>query len=476
MDINSDRNRLTDKYEIKVENSDEDINEYAESTMNELLGWYGYENRRKGKPKMIPYCSQNGSTSSGPDSPKYSGSCDWCSHVVDDNKAISSAGAVFCSELCFSQSRRANFKKNKTCDWCRHVRHTISYVDFQDGASQLQFCSDKCLNQYKMHIFCRETKAHLKMHPHVPENAKSSGVLITPDLWLRDSRQDDALSASPPPWITKDDVQTSPLPLISLVHPSKLIEQKTENGTFHSSSKRQKSATTQKKKRKRTLPDNSCTTSPDSKSLWNDCPQDLRIKQPYIHKSTNNLEETQPPHQSTNSKLFYDKISETFDNKSQTSIIPRSTTLPPVTVLVPYPIFVPVPLPIPIPFDSKLLIPNKEPPKNNNYDKELPKTDGKTIIDDNDKLLNLSSCNNYNNKSPDKKDLLEDGCEQTIIRNLNVEELLEEKNGFSSPATAKECPQKPQNLRLRSLKKRKKILEVKRKSLQLRAKRTTVST
>ena len=46
----------------------------------------------------------------------------------------------FCSELCFTQCRRANFKRNKTCDWCRHIRHTVNYVDFQDGEHQLQFC------------------------------------------------------------------------------------------------------------------------------------------------------------------------------------------------------------------------------------------------------------------------------------------------------------------------------------------------
>lgn len=57
--------------------------------------------------------------------------CGWCGKAVDENTGLSSAAATFCSELCFSQSRRANFKKNKTCDWCRHVRHTVSYVDSQ---------------------------------------------------------------------------------------------------------------------------------------------------------------------------------------------------------------------------------------------------------------------------------------------------------------------------------------------------------
>ena len=50
---------------------------------------------------------------------------------------------------------------NQVCDWCKHVRHTVTYVTFQDGEQQLQFCSDKCLNQYKMNIFCKETQVRI---------------------------------------------------------------------------------------------------------------------------------------------------------------------------------------------------------------------------------------------------------------------------------------------------------------------------
>ncbi|XP_064488082.1 sine oculis-binding protein homolog isoform X2 [Ornithodoros turicata] len=116
--------------------------------------------------------------------------CAWCQKVGMKLFTLRTAtgSKAFCSELCFTQCRRASFKKNKVCDWCKHVRHTVNYVDFQDGEQQLQFCSDKCLNQYKMNIFCRETQAHLQMHPHLQE-AKASGInLITPELWLRDCK------------------------------------------------------------------------------------------------------------------------------------------------------------------------------------------------------------------------------------------------------------------------------------------------
>lgn len=96
-------------------------------------------------------------------------------------------GTIFCSESCFSQSRRASFKRAKTCDWCRHVRHAVSYVDFQDGVTQLQFCSDKCLNQYKMQIFCNETQAHLDMNPHLKEKCASTGTFYS-ELSLKSSR------------------------------------------------------------------------------------------------------------------------------------------------------------------------------------------------------------------------------------------------------------------------------------------------
>ena len=82
--------------------------------------------------------------------------CSWCRQVGarlfapltpsspgpegDTSAPPPSQPRAFCSEQCFSQCRRASFKRNRVCDWCRHVRHTVSYVDFQDGETQLQFC------------------------------------------------------------------------------------------------------------------------------------------------------------------------------------------------------------------------------------------------------------------------------------------------------------------------------------------------
>ena len=116
--------------------------------------------------------------------------CTWCQKPATTSLMLKSIddGAetcAFCSEVCFTQCRRASFKRNKICNWCRHVRHTLSYVDFQDGDQQLQFCSNKCLNQYKMNIFCRETQAHLAAMDTgtVAAVLSNKQILITPELW-----------------------------------------------------------------------------------------------------------------------------------------------------------------------------------------------------------------------------------------------------------------------------------------------------
>ncbi|XP_053990528.1 uncharacterized protein LOC128882800 isoform X1 [Hylaeus volcanicus] len=57
----------------------------------------------------------------------------------------------------------------------------------QDGKSELQFCSEKCLNQYKMNIFCHETQTHLMLHGlnNVSCHEAEKANLITPELWFR---------------------------------------------------------------------------------------------------------------------------------------------------------------------------------------------------------------------------------------------------------------------------------------------------
>ncbi|KAF5296762.1 hypothetical protein FQR65_LT10163 [Abscondita terminalis] len=356
--------------------------EYAESAMNELLAWYGYGNAHENS-KLFSSChSQPGSNSSEPDSPKVLEECEWCGKHISDSKGLLPSGAAFCSELCFSQSRRANFKKNRTCDWCKHLRHTVSYVDFQDGASQLQFCSDKCLNQYKMHIFCRETRAHLELHPHIAEGSEIGGSLITPDLWLKNCKSPEHSGSSPnSPRVSENMDQTSPLPLINA---TQLL--KSENT---SANKRLKTKVQKKYRRSSSNMTRSSIRSPPVL----DAPQDLRVrhtpnKYDSIHFKEYRLNDygtKELPNRFVNlhngtgdrqPKYVDSQSMHDFQNPFLSKPTSLESLMPPVTVLVPYPIIIPLPLPIPIPIPmtpsdlDALSSKTKNPTKNDSLSKD----------------------------------------------------------------------------------------------------------
>ncbi|KAM3957098.1 sine oculis-binding protein [Aphomia sociella] len=294
------------KTQVKKEN-EEEIKDFAETAMNELLGWYGYE-----RLELRRWAASRARDAVSPEQAndqKNKDECSWCNkNITSESGALQQAGATFCSELCFSQSRRANFKRAKTCDWCRHVRHTVAYVDFQDGATQLQFCSDKCLNQYKMHIFCRETQAHLDLNPHLV-NASSSSNLITPELWLKNCRSRSASpnserSGSPTPEnastkqsntekteTQKAQNRKSPLPLITIAPTAKLMKPKvpSEERTSMQKSPETKKDTRSNKmnlRKRRTSKCSATITSQTAKRTSTPKAQDLRICSPSIEGSS----------------------------------------------------------------------------------------------------------------------------------------------------------------------------------------------
>ncbi|XP_033991035.1 sine oculis-binding protein homolog A isoform X3 [Trematomus bernacchii] len=253
----------------------EEMKSFAENTMNELLGWYGYDkvelrdsdNLEMGEtPQHISVLKENllpkipASTESGEGSPDGANSshclpgsrngvtepsttpstsmpgtkehgnmpgtkehgnmpiivpmippplikppsdedasnmqilCAWCQKVGVKRYSLSMGSELksFCSEKCFAACRRAYFKRNKVCDWCKHIRHTKEYLDFGAGERRLQFCSAKCLNQYKMDIFYKETQAALPGgfcnpgHGGGGEGKMECGggvQLLTPESW-----------------------------------------------------------------------------------------------------------------------------------------------------------------------------------------------------------------------------------------------------------------------------------------------------
>ncbi|XP_066259142.1 sine oculis-binding protein homolog B [Euwallacea similis] len=324
---------------VPLKKSD-DIKTFAESTMNELLGWYGYDsnsNETKSMKRNRTFSEMTEKSNDSDGEPvKFTEGCGWCGKTVDENTSVISATAIFCSELCFSQSRRASFKRNKACDWCRHSRNAVSYVDFQDNAAQLQFCSDKCLNQYKMHIFCRETKAHLELHPHLHGEDSAAGALITPDLWMKNCPSPNSPKSQSP----KENIFTpdEPLPLISIASSSKLL------------------AVEIKKNRKncRRVKRGCPSTVTSLSANFNDIPQDLSLKQPVekvpvepFNLRSSSKNETPPPSEDKTFELSQKPAKERFSPTSIRTIL--GNVMPPPTTFVPYPIILPLPIPIPIP-------------------------------------------------------------------------------------------------------------------------------
>uniref|UniRef100_A0A665W5M7 Sine oculis binding protein homolog (Drosophila) a n=1 Tax=Echeneis naucrates TaxID=173247 RepID=A0A665W5M7_ECHNA len=174
----------------------EEMKSFAENTMNELLGWYGYDKveLRDSDNLDIGETPQHISVLKDEDASNVQIMCAWCQKVGVKRYSLSMGSELksFCSEKCFAACRRAYFKRNKVCDWCKHIRHTKEYLDFGAGERRLQFCSAKCLNQYKMDIFYKETQAALPAAlcnaGHGPggdgKPECSGGVqLLTPESW-----------------------------------------------------------------------------------------------------------------------------------------------------------------------------------------------------------------------------------------------------------------------------------------------------
>ncbi|CAK1555267.1 unnamed protein product [Leptosia nina] len=392
---------------VKKEN-EEEIKEFAETAMNELLGWYGYE-----RLELRRWAASRAREPSSPEhqtEQKNKDECSWCNkNITSESGALQQSGAVFCSEVCFSQSRRANFKRAKTCDWCRHVRHTVAYVDFQDGATQLQFCSDKCLNQYKMHIFCRETQSHLDLNPHLVSTSSTSN-LITPDLWLKNCRSRSVSptsdrSGSPGAEVKQNNekvelasIRKSPMPLITIAPTAKLMNPKnSEDKVFTQKSPDTKKEMRSSKMNLRKRRASKCSATVTSQTLKQRAAtpkaQDLRMCSPSIdgsspassvtignsaiHSPPSNINTQMPPfnpmfgmpppvfmdnphmndyrHPGMFPPRFNFMPSRPILAQERPRLIPPvnfSQAIgqpPPVTVLVPYPVVLPIPLPIPVP-------------------------------------------------------------------------------------------------------------------------------
>lgn len=101
--------------------------------------------------------------------------CIWCGKPISlCSNAENGFGTEFCSEICFDQFRRDSFKKRSACIWCNNNskgnRTAINNNNnnSENGLSfstspldETKFCSENCLAQFKVRLFCEETSAHL---------------------------------------------------------------------------------------------------------------------------------------------------------------------------------------------------------------------------------------------------------------------------------------------------------------------------
>lgn len=186
--------------------------------------------------------------------------------------------------------------------------------------------SDKCLNQYKMNIFCKETQAQLELHPHLqntllPENLcktlEPSLPLITPDLWLRDCHSPPLANRSPSP--QRSHSPSTPGPAVPQLRMS--------NKLFNRQSRKRKRTTATED-----VPLHVYPQFPSHTSVY--CTPPLCQSPAFTQSQTTN------------------------NNTTSTSDAPPPplyplnlppSLLPPPMILVPYPIMLPIPIPIPIP-------------------------------------------------------------------------------------------------------------------------------
>lgn len=143
-------------------------------------------------------------------------------------------------------------------------------------------------------------------------------------------------SPSSSPKLAENPQQTSPLPLITVAHPSKLMSLQ------ESEPKRQRNKVQKKTKKRSNVP--SCTST--NKNLSADMPQDLRIRHTPtdFERLSDEKNKTKTEEVSRFNQTQYFCNSEAANHRKL-----LDSLVPPPTILVPYPLILPLPLPIPIP-------------------------------------------------------------------------------------------------------------------------------
>ncbi|XP_071954925.1 uncharacterized protein [Antedon mediterranea] len=384
----------------------DDVSDYAQNTMNELLAIYGYEGVDKSVTRQLhlinfsqkesdpegqvptseveddsnsqesvqmqstsPRISSNGSAEQQPISQQSDSSsemntsqtdnkilCDWCKSYRPKLFTLSTSTQTkaFCSERCFAACRRAYIKPiKKICNWCKHSRHNTEYVTYQHGSQTLQFCSGKCLAQYKknedlndnnepsdMNYSEGATIETLRKRPLL--EARSSATVVPSESVGNTATNDSRTVLVNSTYKNQPLNLTSPLPntRINLLPTTQLMP-----GQMFSPFQTINSPIFQ-------FP----TLMQPHQMLVQQPPPPLVINQ-HSNQRSHRGEQDRMKHQD---KPHY-RTSENATRKNKTANTsangcePETTTalptslLPPTTIMVPHPVFVPIPIPIPIP-------------------------------------------------------------------------------------------------------------------------------
>lgn len=280
----------------------------------------------------------------------------------------------------------------------------------------LQNFSDKCLNQYKMNIFCKETEAHLQLHPHLQGlgsggNGNTSVRLITPELWLRDCRSESPSSdrsISPTDNHTfsskvnimhsleKNSVQLKSVPSLGVTKVEKNDghREKSRKTVFIGKMRRPVRYPEYLERRRSPSPKNEEDSASIKSPIFLPPLLPLSGSGHSHHERFGRSDEKEPrpstfplfpsSRTSTGEQQESENLKETpylqtspqvKETIKQQMLPPPRSLLPPVTVLVPYPIAlaIPIPLPIPIPiplFTSKEAKEEKSSDQPSNADQE----------------------------------------------------------------------------------------------------------
>lgn len=240
------------------------------------------------------------------------------------------------------------------------MRHT-KYLDLGAGDDRLQFCSTKCLNQYKMDIFYREARAALTTSgssPSQPENenrpAGETDTLLTPESWNNPSMEGDSKETASPKVSTP--VSSSSSSSSSLVRASVLTQQKEREGPASSQLQSgtprlstppphvvlEQPWVIQKPPSFNRAPIHAQTRNPGSSPHQRPSHTSQQVHTPSVHPIP-------PPQLLHPYPASMMPCAPTYPHPIPSLMPTLGLPCPQPTVLVPYPIVVPLPVPVPIP-------------------------------------------------------------------------------------------------------------------------------